>query len=524
MLPVILYLAPCLLCLAAAVAFIGPGFRPRNTLIAVEAAAVAGMVVAVLGAFLLWKYGISTFTLVDVGGVGFSVRLDSVSVIMLLLVSFVGWVVLRYSAIYLDGEPRQGAFMGWMVLVLAAVMLLVTAGNLGQLVVAWVGVALGLHKLLLFYYDRVQAQRAARKKAIIARLGVASVISASVVLVAAFGTGDIARLNATAVGPWAMLAAGLLALASVLKSAIFPLHGWLVEMIETPTPVSALMHAGAVNAGGFLLIRLADVMLTAPIVLAVLAAAGGFTALVASLVMLTQTTVKTALAWSTIAQMGFMIMQCGLALFPLALLHIVAHSLYKAHAFLASGSAVNEGRVLSRPGPMAVPSVWAVLCAFALALAIYAVVGFVFGLSGKSPLALALGAILIFGVAYLIAQGLADAAPRVLMLRVMVQSGLAAISYFGLQIGVEALTRDTLPATPVPGLLEWVLIVLALASFGALALAQVMLPLWSQHPVACRLRVHLANGLYANAVFDRLLKVFFCEPEHRGEHHAGQES
>ena len=96
-----------------------------------------------------------------------------------------------------------------------------------------------------------------------------------------------------------------------------------------------------INAGGFLLIRFADVMLLAPGALAGLVMLGGFTALAGGVSMLAQPAVKTSLAWSTISQMGFMIMQCGLALFPLALLHIVAHSLYKAHAFLAAGTAVD---------------------------------------------------------------------------------------------------------------------------------------------------------------------------------------
>ena len=148
--------------------------------------------------------------------------------------------------------------------------------------------------------------------------------------------------------PLTIAAAALLAIAALLKSAQFPTHGWLTEVMETPTPVSALLHAGVVNAGGFLLIRFADVMLQAPVVLAVLVMVGGFTALFGSLVMLTQSAVKTSLAWSTVAQMGFMILQCGLALFPIALLHIVAHSLYKAHAFLASGSAIADASMQAR--------------------------------------------------------------------------------------------------------------------------------------------------------------------------------
>ena len=187
--------------------------------------------------------------------------------------------------------------------------------------------------------------------------------------------------------------------------------------METPTPVSALLHAGIINAGGFLLIRFADLLLTTPGALAALVLIGGFTALFGGLVMLTQSAIKTSLAWSTVAQMGFMVLQCGLALFPLALLHIVAHSLYKAHAFLSSGWAVEQVAATRRPGPVAVASIRVVAQAFAFALALYALLGLGFGFADKSPQAIALGAILVFGVAYLIAQGLADAAPRALTLR-----------------------------------------------------------------------------------------------------------
>jgi NAD(P)H-quinone oxidoreductase subunit 5 len=283
------------------------------------------------------------------------------------------------------------------------------------------------------------------------------------------------------------------------------MHGWLTEVMETPTPVSALLHAGVINAGGFLLIRFADVMLAAPGVLAALALLGGFTALFGGLVMLTQPAVKTSLAWSTVAQMGFMIFQCGLALFPLALLHIVAHSLYKAHAFLTSGSAVDLIAANRRPGPVAVPNGSAILRAFAVALAMYGAVGLAFGFADKSPQAIALGAILIFGVAYLLAQGLADAAPRELTQRTVVYSAAAAVGYFALQKGAVALTLGTLPETPPAGSLDWALIVMALLAFGFVAVVQSAFPLWCNHPAAASLRVHLSNGLYANAIIDRIL-------------------
>ncbi|WP_200932974.1 proton-conducting transporter membrane subunit [Brevundimonas sp. Leaf168] len=324
-----------------------------------------------------------------------------------------------------------------------------------------------------------------------------------------YGTADIGKILANAKdgqgGGLAVGAAALLALAAVLKSAQFPLHSWLTEVMEAPTPVSALLHAGVINAGGFLLIRFADVMLLAPGVMAPLVVLGGFTALFGSLVMLTQPAVKTSLAWSTVAQMGFMTMQCGLGLFPLALLHIVAHSLYKTHSFLSSGGAVERVAAINRPGPVATPDAGAVGRAFLAAFALYCLIGLAFGLTHKSPQIVALGAILIFGVAYMLAQGFADAAPAALTRRTAVYAVFTSATYFALQMGATWLTSGVLPSAPTPGLLEWGLILLAVTSFGLVAVVQAMFPLWAQHPAAAGLRVHLSNGLYANALFDRVV-------------------
>jgi NAD(P)H-quinone oxidoreductase subunit 5 len=475
-----------------------------------EAAALVAIVVAAMSAVWLTLRGAGDSPLIGLQGVGLSIRLDAVSAVMVLLVSFIGWVVVRYAATYLDGEARQGAFTGWLCVTLASVLLLALSGNLVQLVMAWIATSLFLHRLLLFYPDRVAAQRAAAKKFVTARLGDGALITAAVLLALAYRTTDIAQILSAARagdgGRLAIAAAGFLAAAAVLKSAQFPMHGWLTEVMETPTPVSALLHAGVINAGGFLLIRFADVMLRAPGVLAVQVVVGGFTALFGGLVMLTQPAVKTSLAWSTVAQMGFMVLECGLGLFPLALLHIVAHSLYKAHSFLASGGAVDLIAANRRPGPVAIPKAGAVGRAFLLALGIYAVVGFGFGFQHKSPQAIALGAILIFGVAYMLAQGLADAAPRALTRRTIAYAVATSVSYFALQVCAVRLTSGALPPAPAPGPLEWALIVLAVISFGLVAVVQAMFPLWAYHPAAAGLRVHLSNGFYANAVFDRLLR------------------
>jgi NAD(P)H-quinone oxidoreductase subunit 5 len=506
-------LAPLILLGVAIVLHRRPALSARTAALAGEGATLAAFGVAIASLLILLVSGSGDGPLLGLAGVGLSSRLDVVSVTMLLLVSFIGWVVTRYARVYLDGEARQTRFTVWILGTLAAVLTLVQAGNVVMFVGAWIATSLCLHQLLLFYPGRVAAQRAARKKFITARVGDAALILATLLLIATYGTTQISDMLAAARlgdgGAAAIAAAAFLALAAVLKSAQFPTHGWLTEVMEAPTPVSALLHAGVVNGGGFLLIRFADVMLLSPLVLAVLVGIGGFTAIFGGVIMLTQPTVKVSLAWSTVAQMGFMILQCGLALFPLALLHIVAHSLYKAHAFLSAGGAVERVAQIRRPGPIAVPDMGAVARAFGFAIAIYGGVfllsGFALGFDGKSPQAVALGAILIFGVAYLLAQGLADAAPRELTRRTAVMSLLATLAYVALQRGSEWLTFGTLPATPAAGALEWALILLALFSFGAVALAQATLPLWAHHPAAQGLRIHLANGLYINAVEDRLL-------------------
>lgn len=501
--------APLLFALVAFLAIFSPGRRPVWLARMAEFAALGAAAVSVASIIQLALAGPTTSAVLGLGEIGISARLDVVSATMLAMIAVIGWAVLRYSATYLDGEARQGAFIGWMSATLAAVLMFVLAGNLVHLALAWIGTSLCLHRLLLFYPERLQAIRGARKKFIVARLSDVALIGAVALLWAAYGTPDIAMILADArlgIGSdGVILAAALLALAAVLKSAQFPMHGWLTEVVDTPTPVSALLHAGVVNGGGFLLVRFADVMLLSPGVLAVLVMIGGFSALLGGLAMLGQPAVKNSLAWSTIAQMGFMIMQCGLALFPLALLHIVAHSFYKAHAFLSSGSAVEVVTSIRRPGPIAVPSGANVALAFGLALGIYAAMGALFGLAEKTPQAIALGAILVFGVAYLLAQGLADKAPRQLTRQTALYSVLASLGYFGLQRGSEWLTAGTLPNTPSPGPLEWTLIALAVASFGLVAVAQALFPRWALHPAAAGLRVHLSNGLYANAVFDRLV-------------------
>jgi NAD(P)H-quinone oxidoreductase subunit 5 len=500
-------LAPALLFLVALPFALSPGRRPGRLPALAEGATLAALALGVAGLMQLWLGGALTL---QASGLAL-LRLDAISATLVLLVAFVGWVVVRYARRYLDGEAREGRFHGLALTAIGLVLLLVQSASLPVLVLAFVGLGLTMRQLLLFYPDRPEAQRAAAKFMRVWGAGDVALILASVLLWQSLGSLNIAELTgATALPGMAQAAVGLLVIAAAMKTAAFPLHGWLTEVMEAPTPVSALLHAGIINSGGVLLITLAGLVQHSPGAMAALAVLGGFTALFGALVMLTQSAVKTALAWSTVAQMGFMLLQCGLGLWALALLHIVAHSLYKAHAFLSSGGAVRAVNAIRKPGPVAVPGLTAVARSFGLALVLYVGVAFVFTalLGDKSPQALALGTMLIFGVSYLIAQGLADAAPGALTRRTVTASLAAALAYFTFQVIAQAIWGPALPAAPVAGALEWALIVLAVLSFGLVAFAQALFPLWAHHPSTAGLRVHLANGLYLNAVLDRMIGGF----------------
>ena len=206
-----------------------------------------------------------------------SVHYDGFSSLMLLLVSFLGMVVCQYSMRYLDGDARQGRYFRWIGMTIGAVSLLVISGNLLMFFAAWVLTSVGLHQLLLHYPDRSAARRAAWTKFVIRRVGDCFLVAAIVLVFLEFGTFKFDQLfsEAAAASSSVMAAiAWLSVLGAVTKSAQFPGHTWLPENMETPTSISALMHAGIVNAGGYLVIRLSPLIVQAPAALMALAMIG----------------------------------------------------------------------------------------------------------------------------------------------------------------------------------------------------------------------------------------------------------
>ncbi len=491
--------------------------RPRLIAHLAQGAGFAAVAISLALAVAVSMQGRLTTSTLGYAGGGLSLYIDPLTVAMFALVSFVGATVLRYSQNYVDGDANHGIFIQRLCATIAAVQILVIAGNLALLIVAWIATSLCLNRLLLFYGERRAAVLAARKKFVVSRLGDLSLIGAALCLYAQFGSLDYTVLFAGAAAwqgepsGFVMGAALLIAAAALLKSAQFPLHGWILEVMETPTPVSALLHAGVINAGGFLVLRLSDIVGLATPAMHLLAIVGALTALFGSLVMLTQTSVKVSLAYSTVAQMGFMLLQCGLGAYASALLHILAHSLYKAHAFLASGSVIDLLRSSWSPSPGGAPHPARFFLALLLTLGAAFATSWVFG-SGlvEKPGVFVLGAVLLMGLTLFVAQSI-DERPNAY---VIVRSAISALSvgvlYFGLQLGAEYLFSGALPQTlrlNTPA--DLAIVVTVIASFAIVTWLQSQMGAVAATPWGRALYVHLSHGLYVNTLANRLALRFW---------------
>ena len=318
-------------------------------------------------------------------------RADALGCTVLLLVTFIGWVITRYSQTYMAGQTcgvsGQARYTRWLMATLAAVVVVIVTNHLAVLGLAWLATSLCLHQLLTFFSHRPAAMIAAHKKFLASRLGDVCLFAGIALIAMTLGSLQIdqviARAQALTAYPRAIQAAVfLIVISALLKCAQLPVHGWLIQVMEAPTPVSALLHAGIVNLGGFLLIRLSPLVADVAGAQTLLVIVGSVTAAVAALVMMTRISVKVMLAWSTCAQMGFMLMQCGLGAYELALLHLVAHSLYKAHAFLAAGGAVEQARLMAMtPAPSNPLTVSAMVVGAVSGLVIVAAAGLLWGVA-----------------------------------------------------------------------------------------------------------------------------------------------
>ncbi len=282
------------------------------------------------------------------------IRFDSLGTLMCLVISAISLIVHIYSVRYMVEEPGYGRFFTLLDLMTGSLMLMVVAGDLITLVIAWHLVGILLYFLLGHDTRSRPAYRYAFWTWITYRFGDLPLILAAVLLFQAYDSWSLSVIFAriaenpqilTVFGlPLVEMVGSLIALAAFARSAQFFLHTWLPYTMSGPTPVSALMHAGIVNAGGFLINRFAPVYVETGGVLHWILVVGLVTAVLGSLLMLTQNDIKKALGYSTMGQMGFMIMECGVGAFSLAIYHLIAHGLFKGTMFLSAGGVIGKAR------------------------------------------------------------------------------------------------------------------------------------------------------------------------------------
>lgn len=469
-----------------------------------------GVLISALSGVLVYQFGTLQSALLGRAGLGFALRLDALSVSMFVMIAILGLVILRYSINYLDGEPRKNVFFARMTATIASVELLVLSGNLVQLFVLWVITSICLHYLLVFYRSRPQAIAAARKKFIVARLGDATLLAASIILYAEFGTGSFEEMFTALRGTASLStplsgAAILLVLTAVLKSAQFPTHGWLVKVVETPTPVSALLHAGLLNAGPFLMVRMSFLMAEATTASLLLIIIAGFTALFASVVFLTQPSIKVALGYSSIAHMGFSLLICGFGLYSAALLHVVAHSFYKGHAFLSSGSVIDAVRVRKVNLPKRMGSIGRVGLSIAASIGIFAFFCYLWGIQPAEDFSLmATGAIIVMGLSQVISATLDSKGTLQAILQSAGLALLVALAFFSLESGARSLLSAQIPTHKDPVMAIKIATIAVLAVYSAIVILQLFASRIHKN-WGYTLGVHLRNGLYANVIFDRMI-------------------
>ncbi|MBI1323093.1 proton-conducting membrane transporter [bacterium] len=274
-------------------------------------------------------------------------RSDSLSWVMAVLIVFVAANVSAFSVRYLAGDRKRSLHLALVCLLAVSVLTMAFADHLLVLLMSW-----GLSNLLLTRLMMHKTEwTAARNSGLIAAktfgIGFLFLLAGFWLVSDAAGSPYVHEIVASTETASDEMKLGLLliSLAALTQSAAWPFHRWLISSLNSPTPVSALMHAGLVNGGGFLLVRFSPLLLEQPGILHFLFLAGLVTAVTGTFWKLLQTDIKRMLACSTMGQMGFMIMQCGMGLFAPAVSHLCWHGLFKAYSFLNSGSVIREKRL-----------------------------------------------------------------------------------------------------------------------------------------------------------------------------------
>jgi len=325
------------------------------------------------------------FTWITAGNfrAGFDLQMDQLTVVMLLVVTGVGWLIHIYAIGYMAHEGGYYRFFSYLNLFMFFMLILVLAANYVLLFVGWEGVGLSSYLLIGFWFLKKSAADAGKKAFIVNRIGDFGFMLGMFLLFRAFGTLDFQTLFAKA-GTWqpdAMGQFGTLTIACLLlfmgaagKSAQLPLYVWLPDAMEGPTPVSALIHAATmVTAGVYVVARSHTLFTHSPTAMLVVAVVGCATAFFAATIGLVQTDIKKVLAYSTVSQLGYMFLACGVGAFTAGIFHLMTHAFFKAVLFLAAGSVIHAmggEQEMSKMGGLGKKIRWTYVTMFIATLAI----------------------------------------------------------------------------------------------------------------------------------------------------------
>lgn len=270
---------------------------------------------------------------------------DPLTCAWLLVVTGVGFLIHVYSVGYMHGEAGFTRFFTYMNLFMVSMLLLVMGNNYVVLFIGWEGVGLCSYLLIGYYYDKVSAAKAASKAFVVNRIGDAGFLVAIFLIFINFKTLDYTKVFAQVgqLSPDMATAIALCLLVGAIgKSAQLPLHTWLPDAMEGPTPVSALIHAATmVTAGVYMIVRNHAIFDLSPFAMSMVAFVGGGTALFAATIGLVQTDIKRVLAYSTVSQLGYMFLGCGIGAYTASVFHVMTHAFFKALLFLAAGSVIH---------------------------------------------------------------------------------------------------------------------------------------------------------------------------------------
>src|SRR6478735_9346341 len=331
------------------------GDRPAQwaTVICMALAAVCGSLAFAQVAFDSQPATVPIASFLDVGGfeAEWALRYDTLSVVMVAMVTFISTLIHIYSLGYMSHDATPPRFFAYLSLFTFMMLMLVTADNLAQLFFGWEGVGLASYLLIGYWYDRESANRAAMKAFIVNRVGDVFFMLGLALTYLVFGSIEFATIfpaveehaNDLFLGINAVeLIAVLLFLGACGKSAQLGLHTWLPDAMEGPTPVSALIHAATmVTAGVFMVCRLSPMFETSPTAMTVVTYVGAATAIFAATVGTVQNDIKRVIAYSTCSQLGYMFFAAGVGAYGAAMFHLFTHAFFKALLFLGAGSVIH---------------------------------------------------------------------------------------------------------------------------------------------------------------------------------------